>query len=514
MVWTPATQPRDPLGRFRKTNLVPGEYTYTTHSGIVKKYYVNDMNQLADGSTILHMSAQGKVFGSFKTQNPIERIHIIGHSDMGYMEQMAVAASGETTFGVINHSKAAPPDVFSLNRGHDFQPVDSNLPDGETSFGGRAAQITGRPDGKTYDTLNAQKAEQANLAAFADLDNRVYSADPGDFAEAAVQARHYYEKEFGLSESQAREMPVYVYADKNGDVTVKPAYKPESVPMSELGMQPGDPVPEGFHVNGDNLVAMVPQRSPNTHGGSGSVRLRGRDLTRMTRAMQKDGLKSVDFTVSGGTKVSAKSGKPLQNALHFRADYMNPHSGDDITVWGSIEAKQYGTQPVKARREFTTNEEFQDYTRKVQAVRERAAAPYVDPQSPQAAAKLLRAKYGTNRFYSSDIQMRDGKEGVAFAVNTPGGHARMLSNGNGVCIGKEPADAEGFASMFNNGKSPANRITADNVKVLSDGNFRVRKNGQETFYTPSMSTTRGTRSRNGKLYGYNEAGDFMELPNR
>lgn len=31
-------------------------------------------------------------------------------------------------------------------------------------------------------------------------------------------------------------MPVYVYADKNGDVTVKPAYKPESVPMSELGM--------------------------------------------------------------------------------------------------------------------------------------------------------------------------------------------------------------------------------------------------------------------------------------
>ena len=511
MVWTPATQPRDPLGRFRKTNLVPGEYTYTTRSGIVKKYYVNDMNQLADGSTILHMSAQGKVFGSFKTQNPIERIHIIGNSDM---EQMAVAASGETTFGVINHSKAAPPDVFSLNRGHDFQPVGSNLPDGETSFGGRAAQITGRPDGKTYDTLNAQKAEQANLAAFADPSNRVYSADPGDFAEAAVQARHYYEKEFGLSESQAREMPVYVYADKNGDVTVKPAYKPESVPMSELGMQPGDPVPEGFHVNGDNLVAMVPQRSPNTHGGSGSVRLRGRDLTRMTRAMQKDGLKSVDFTVSGGTKVSTKSGKPLQNALHFRTDYMNPHSGDDITVWGSIEAKQYGTQPVKARREFTTNEEFQDYTRKVQAVRERAAAPYVDPQSPQAAAKLLRAKYGTNRFYSSDIQMRDGKEGVAFAVNTPGGHARMLSNGNGVCIGKEPADAEGFASMFNNGKSPANRITADNVKVLSDGNFRVRKNGHESFYTPSLSTTRGTRSRNGKLYGYNEAGDLMELPNR
>lgn len=147
-------------------------------------------------------------------------------------------------------------------------------------------------------------------------------------------------------------------------------------------------------------------------------------------------------------------------------------------------------------------------------MRERAAAPFVDPQSPQAAAKLLRAKYGSNKFYSSAIQMRDGKGGVAFSVVTPGGHVRMLSNGNGVCIGKEPADAEGFASMFNSGKSSANRIIADNVKVLSDGNFRVRKNGQELFYTPFMSTTRGTRTRNGKRYGYSEAGDLVEMPNR
>ena len=65
------------------------------------------------------------------------------------MEQMAVAASGETTFGVINHSKAAPPDVFSLNRGHDFEPVSSNLPDGETAsedMPHRSAAVrTGKP---------------------------------------------------------------------------------------------------------------------------------------------------------------------------------------------------------------------------------------------------------------------------------------------------------------------------------------------------------------------------------
>ena len=37
------------------------------------------------------------------------------------MEQMAVAASGETTFGVIKPQQSRPPDVFSLNRGHDFE---------------------------------------------------------------------------------------------------------------------------------------------------------------------------------------------------------------------------------------------------------------------------------------------------------------------------------------------------------------------------------------------------------
>ena len=40
---------------------------------------------------------------------------------------------------------------------------------------------------------NAQKAEQANLAAFADLDNRVYSAGPAT-RRSCGQARHYYEK--------------------------------------------------------------------------------------------------------------------------------------------------------------------------------------------------------------------------------------------------------------------------------------------------------------------------------
>ena len=46
----------------------------------------------------------------------------------------------------------------------------------------------------------------------------------------------------------------------------------------------------------------------------------------------------------------------------------------------------------------------------------------------------------------------------------------MLSDANGNYLGKEAADAEGFAAMYNNGKASANRVTADNVKLLSDGN--------------------------------------------
>lgn len=510
MPWNPR-QPRDPAGRWRKTNLEVGWHEYSTRAGEIKHYYINNLNQLESGSNILHMSAQGAVNSSFATADPLERIHILGNE---YGKQMSVAASDETTFGVINHSKPAPADMFSLNRGSEFQPVSENLPENETAFGGRAANLSARKDGKVYDTLNAQKAEQANNAAFADPNNKVFSADPGDFAEGAVEARHYYEREFGLSESAARDMPVYVYADRNGNISVEPVYRPESVPMSELGMNPDDPAPEGFHKNGDNLVAFVRRRSPNTHGGTGSVKLRGRDLTRMTRSMQKEGLESVDFTVSGGTSTSPKTGKPLQNALHFRSDYTNENSGDDITMWGSIESMQHGVQPEKAHRAFASQQEYDDYRRKTQVVRERAAARYLNPKTPEDAAKLLRTRYGANKYFSSDIQMRDGKDGVAFAVTSPGGHTRMLSDANGNYLGKEAADAEGFAAMYNNGKASANRVTADNVKLLSDGNFRVRKNGDEKFYTSAGTPSKGVRMRGGKPFGYNEAGEFVELYER
>ena len=503
MAFDPTKHLRDPLGRFRKMNLAPGWHSYRKGDEI-RKYYINDMNQLADGSNLLHMSAQGKVFGSVANQDPIERIHIIGTDDM---EQMAIAASGETTFGVINHDKAAPPEPFSLNRGHEFQPVGENLPEHETSFGGRAAQLTDRKDGKTYNTLDAQKAEQTNRAAFDDPDARIYSANPSDFAEGAVEARHFYEKEFGLSESEAREMPVYVYADKDGNVQVKPAYKAERVPMEELGMKPDDPAPEGFRSVDGELVAFVATRSPNTHGGSGTVRLRGSDVTRMSRAMQKDGLDSVNFTISGGTKVSEKTGKPLQNALHVRQSYRNEYSHDDVTVWGSIEAKQYGAEPIKSRRQFNDEQGYRKYMDGVREVRNRAASKYTNPPNPETAAKLLRVKYGTNRYYSSDIEMREN----GFAVKSADGHTSKISNSEGVCVGMEARDEEGFATIFNWGKSDANRVEVSNVKRLADGNYRVRRNGQESFYTASGSSTRGTRTRDGKTYGYDEAGEIIEI---
>lgn len=143
-------------------------------------------------------------------------------------------------------------------------------------------------------------------------------------------------------------------------------------------------------------------------------------------------------------------------------------------------------------QEFTTNEEFQDYTRKVQAVRERAAAPYVDPQSHRRPRNCCGPSMGRIGSAAATSRCATAKR-VAFCRQHSGGHARMLSNET-VSASARSRPTRGLASMFNNGKSPANRITADNVKVLSDGNFRVRKTVRKRSTRHPCPLTRGTRS--------------------
>lgn len=485
MAWNPKKHLRDPMGRFRKMNLAPGWHEYKRGTEI-KHYYINEMNQLADGSNILHMSAQGRVFGSYKDDKPLERIHLVGNDEN---EQMAVAASGETTFGVINHDKQAPKEAFSLNRGHEFQPVGDNLPDHETAFGGRPAQMSGRKDGKVYNTLNARKAEQANANAFDDPAAKIYQVDPAELAEGAAKARNYYHDKFGMNRSQAESQPVYVYADKDGKVHVDPVYfAAGSIPAVEAGVY-GDKKyytigDDKFVKVGDDLVQMKKRRSPNTHGGGGSVKLRGRDLTRMSRSMQQDGIKDIDMTVAGGTNTN-KDGKPLQNALHVRKFYRNPTSGDYATVWGTIETVNHGYEKQPARSAFSTMAEYKAYEGRTRKVRERAAAKYTNPHDRESAAKLMRAKYGSNRYFASDIEMATKKGDAAFSIRSADGHTRTLCDGSGTIIGREARDTQGFTDLFNQGKSPANRIEPSQVKRTDKGRYEVtHPNGTKSYFTP------------------------------
>lgn len=429
MTWDSSRHLRRPDGRFRPMNLAPGMYEYE-RGGSIHHYYVNDLNQLADGSSILSMSARGNVFGSFKDERPLERIHLMGTEDG---ELMAVSASERSTFGVVNHSKDAPPEAFSLNRGSKWQPVSENLPEGETAFGGRAAQLADRRDGKTYDTISALKAEEVNRQAFESPAARVFSASPDEFADAAVSARKFYQDKMGLDAKTAADMPVYVYVNgSTGELSVTPAYR-------------------GVNEDGTYIKA----HSPNTKGGSASVKLRGADITRMARSMQDEKLGSVKFSISGGTNVS-KTGKPLNNALHFRSDYENAYSHDSITMWGTVEQHNKGVVKTRAKNSFRRPDgtvdtaKYREYRKQLDAKRQEAAKPYANPTNPEQAARFLRRRYGSTRVGADDIAMRDGGR---FALKGP--HQNLVYDGSGKGVGVEINDSTG-AAMYAAKRHPNN----------------------------------------------------------
>lgn len=489
MTWDPKQHPRSPDGRFRKVNLAPGEYMYKGRGGEIKKYWINEMGQMESGSTILAMASKGEVFGSFKDGRPLERIHIMGTDDH---EQMAVSASTGTTFGVINHDREAPPEQFSFNRGSRYQPVGA-LPEGETAFGGRPAQLSERNDGKVYDTINARKAEQINQQAFDHPNAKICHADPAEFAEAAVEARHYYQDKLGMSEKAAREAPVYVYAKKDGTVMVEPVYR-----MDDFG----------------NLKM---RRSPNSHGGTGSVKLAGSDITRMTRAMQEEGITSVAFTISGGTNLN-KNGKPLNNALHFRQDYENPTTHDNITMWGTIEQKNHGVEQVRSAATFRDPktgrpdpEAYGKYVHDVMAIRNRNAEPYRNPKDPETAARLIRAKSGNRRIPVESVTMNPAKDG-SFRVDY--GNYRKYVTKDGMPYKTEPYSPKAFAEQFNKGRASSKRIAVKDVQRTEDGYFRVRVQTDpklpETlhwrYYSPDGKPASELTLRNGEEYYYGEDG--------
>lgn len=461
MVWDPKKHLRDPSGKFRKMNLEPGWYEYRAGKEI-KKYYINELGQMESGSTILHMSAQGPVWNKAKHYHTMSRIHLLGNEDD---EQFAVAASDQTTFGVINHDKKAPDETFSFNRGHEFQPVSERLPEDETSFGGRALQTSNRKDGHVYGIVNAQEAEKVNEYAFNNPDAHVYTADPSEFAEEVVKARHLLQK-MGFSESKARKAPVYVYVNKKGKIVIVPA----------------------FRVNKQGEV--VPRNSPNTHGGSSTVKLTAKDITRMTRAMQQEGLTNVQFTISHGT-VDPDNPNIHRNALHFRKEYYeNANSGDRQTMWGTIERVNYGTIVDLGDEHRPDPEKLRQQARKLA---ERSASRYYEPTDTTGAAKLMRRKmnnpYGCN---VEDVSMHrkiDAHDPRSFSWNDPDTGLSWDYDGKGNRIGC--GDENTFFTQFNRYRAKQGRppLSSENTSVRKLDSLITDKSGQAHYGAFEMTVT-------------------------
>ena len=423
MAWDPKQHPRDPLGRWRKKDLGPGWHNYTV-GGEVRRYYINEMGDMANGSTILHMAARNNVKSKVSGEpSPCSRIHIM---DSGDGDQLAVAASTMSTFGVVNHNREAPPEVFSYNQQHDFLPVHNNV--GETNFGGVAMPMTNKPGtpdsqslvtlagrgytpdyGNEYQTMDATDAAKLNEEIFSSGETKTYTASPEKFAEQMVEVRSQY-REMGLTEGQARNQNVYVYVNKKGALIIQPALRKDK--------------------NGK----IVKRRSPNTHGGSPSVLLHGAEVTRMTRAMQSEGIDEVQFAISSGSKNPNSDGQ-RQHALHFRKEgYVNERSGDETTMWGTIERVNYGYKqgtPTELGIEPMSTDE---YTKSINM----SASHYYHPKTDLDAVKLMGRKYNNkrNRYLQRDIDMksgttsrgkdyeftwRDRKTGIRYEVDGEGG---------------------------------------------------------------------------------------------
>lgn len=438
--WNSADHPRDPAGRFRRKDLKPGAYTYTVGRE-ERIYYINELGQLAKGSALLSMAARGEVFGS---ECPIERIHLMGTENQ---EMLAVAAMGNGVFGVVNHDKAAPENPFALNRGSKFEYASERVR-GEADFAGEKIQLSGRPDGIKYDTLNAQAAEKRNREAFdtSDPNVKVYSASPGEFADKAADVRRYYQETFGMSEYMARKQPVYVYKDgRTGELVVAPALRP--------GRRPGE--------------EMVARRSPNTHQGSGAAKVYMTDLTRMTRAMQDENLQSVQFSIS----TSADSRK---NALHFRQNYDSSQTFENQTVWGTITGDPDQEDPYTHRQKPPRGVKLEDshatysdvsgkvdplahkaWLEKRQAQRDKRAEKYWYPKTPSQAADLLNVKYADNSMPNNITMLGNGRFRLA------GRDLDHYYDARGVAVGYHINTRRGFAKLFSQKtgtRLPPNRV--------------------------------------------------------
>lgn len=487
--WTPGTQPRDPIGRFRKTNLVPGWYEYE-RGGEIHHYYINDLKQMSDGMRSLEMGARavnGNQFDKLDETAAIERVHMVASMDD---ELMYVSADRGRICGVIQHDTVAPPEPFSMSRLNlEARPVSDNLPADETAFGGRPAKLSGRPDGRTYDMLAAQEGEALNRKAFENPMAHTCEMEPRELAEKAIEARHWYQERIvkpkrdksgnvvkdmkgnvvyrPLRADEARELPVYAYVDgKTGEFKVIPAMR-----VSKDGTEVFD---KGY---------------PNTRGGGAVVKLTGGDITRMSRALEADNVGKTAFTITSGSNLS-KTGKPLNNALHYRTEVTNDRTGRSSTVWGTVENEQKGAKIVEAQNRYIKPDGTIDATKimtdrkKNLQLRVERAKPHMNPKDSTQASALLHHRHG-GYYAPEDIQLENG------TLRLKERHRTTIFDQSGEIVGREYDDIKGFANMFNSGRAPGDRVSESRISQTEDGGFTIRaKRGTDIVARYSRSGER------------------------
>lgn len=424
-------QPRTPDGRYWFTNKPKGWYEYTTKSGEIKHFYHNNEQQMSSGFAILAMASQGKVYEPAGGK-PYERIHMTSTED-GEMHMYAASHNG--AFGVVNHSQEGPVGEFSCIRGHEYLPVSDKLPEDNTAFGGRMAKDSGmgRP------IIDASRNEQVNREAFEAEDARIFHINPHDLAQAQVDARHEYQR-MGLTEGQARHAPVYVYMDKDGTPKVIPVYA------------------------ADDFGGIIKRQSPNPHGGTHAVMLDGDDVTRMSRAMEREGLDDVQVTVSQGTTAR-------HNALHFRADYENRTTRDSGTMWGSVEANNSGTVELPS---VPAAHGGLSYDVQSGVIHYKAAEKFHNPASVEDATRLLRHSYqGKDRepryIRQEDVELRNDR----ILLHDAAGDKDEVYDLEGNHVGFSANTVPGFTSVFNANRPEKARLDDRQVTRLDDGYFRV-----------------------------------------
>lgn len=415
--WNSDLHPRNKDGTFAKKTMQPGEIPTADKFGeqgtrILTPYH-NDPALLNAANPLLKMAAKGKVFSHSGADSALTRIHMMSDED-GNM--MSVAGSDYNTCIVIDHNRDGFDDPHSLSRGNMYQPQPQNLAEGETTWGGRAAASSGRKDGKTYNVLQAHAAADNITTAFDGPNATSFTVNPGDLADRVADVRKAY-MGLGYSRHQAENMAVYIYADGKGQVQVKPAYR----------------------VRDDGTL--VPAHAPNTHGGTGTVKLPCTEVTRITRAMQDSHIDKVDMAVTQGT-----TGRT--NALQFRAEYVNPADHHSITVMEQIEQHTQGHSVEQARSAVSNPDGTMNFAKRRELERkryerhQREADPYRHPKTAKDAATFYRKLHGKIVDAPGTPEILEGDR---FTFRSGSGYDPVFSGETGRQVGVHISSPEGAA---------------------------------------------------------------------